>query len=339
MAQTQTAKKPVAKAPPIAGRKDTPQGKPEVAAAKAGVHTSLVAIKKSALSIDVGPAVIAELSKTNAQEQEMHRLGEEIKAKRYDLLAKTTQAIVKAAKADDTIDLSAPFSGDPKKMNALNDRLGLALGFREIVKTEADKNGIQWEKIVAAKAVAKYFPMAGEDKETAEYKKKDTLRGNFLSMLKKCAQAAAAIIERDIVTKYDAKQGTLVISGPEVKKAFGQDNIALDEKKTRGEGDNKVELNQKPSFAALAVMGAEDHGAPTSAGAGNHRTTQISTAGAGAAGTAAKAAATMTADKAIIAIAKTFVATIERFKDKLTPEVTTALESVKNAVEVKLANG
>lgn len=338
MAQTQTAKKPVAKAPPIAGRKDTPQGKPEVAAAKAGVHTSLVAIKKSALSIDVGPAVIAELSKTNAQEQEMHRLGEEIKAKRYDLLAKTTQAIVKAAKADDTIDLSAPFTGDPKKMNALNDRLGLALGFREIVKTEADKNGIQWEKIVAAKAVAKYFPMAGEDKESAEYKKKDTLRGNFLSMLKKCAQAAAAIVERDIVSKYDAKQGTLVISGPEVKKAFGQDNIALDEKKTRGEGDNKVELNQKPSFTALAAMGAEDNGAAVVRG-NTSRQAVIGTAGAGAAGTAARAAATMTADKAIIAIAKTFVATIERFKDKLTPEVTTALESVKNAVEVKLANG
>lgn len=315
----------------------TPKGKPEVAAAAAGSQ-SIVQLKKSALSLDIGPMVIMGLAKANEEEAKLNQLAENIKNKRYDLLAQTTQAIVKAGKADQSIDLSAVFSGDPKRMASLNDQLGLALGFREIVVTAEDKNGISWEKVTTAKVVAKYFPMAGEDVKSDEYKKKNTLRTNFLHLLKKCAGAAMTIIEKDIVSKYDAKQGTLVISGPAVKKHFGHDNIPLDEKKIRGEGDSSIELNEKPSFTAVAAMGAAEAGG--SAGTVGRRGVQSEAAKATAAAAAATGATTRTTpDQAIVSICKALITAIEKFPGKLSSAVKDNLEAVNNAIDVKLANG
>lgn len=334
MAQSQVNATGRNKTPP--SRQSAPKGKPEVAAEKAG-QTAIIQLKKAALSVDVGPMVIASLDAVNKQEAAANQALEEVKGKRYDLLAKTTQAIVKAAKGDSSIDLGAVFSGDPKQMGALNDKLGLALGFREIITTEKDKNGVAWQKVVTAKAVSKYFPIAGEDKNTPEYKRKDTLRGNFLHMLKKCAQGAAAIIEKGINTKYDPKQATLVISGPAVVKQFGQDNIALDEKKTRGEGDGKVELNEKPSFTALAAMGAEGYGAEVTRG-NTSRSAKIGTTGGAAVAGATPRGVNLTMGQAIVQIAKSLVGAVEKYTEKMTPEVKTALQSAQSAIEVKLSN-
>ncbi|HEY6020873.1 MAG TPA: hypothetical protein VIY48_13530 [Candidatus Paceibacterota bacterium] len=254
MAKTATAAKPVEatlenKTSPTTGKKlEEPKRK-----------NVIVTVKAGAISKDVGPAVLAGLDKSYKDEAKANQLIEEVKSKRYDLLSSMTLAIVKAAKADDTINLDASFSGEAKKMNVLNDQLGLALGFREVVKGK-DSAGNEVAKITYAKEVTKYFPTAKDDKKAPETIRKATLRSNFLHMLKKCAQAAAAIVEKDLTVTQDKASGTLQISGPAVTKAFGSDTVLLNEKQTVGEGENSVKLKEKPSFTALAKMGAEAAG-------------------------------------------------------------------------------
>lgn len=327
MATLQAGTKSVRKGAPPVAAKATPKGKPEQAAAKAG--SAIVMVKKSALSVDVGPKVLATMAKITDVETDIQNLGEELKAKRYDMLAQLTAAIVKAAKADDSIDLSATFDGDSKRMTSLNDRLGIALGFREIVQTSADKNGIVYDKVVTSQSCAKWLPLGGEtpqEKETDEYKRKEARRGNFMTQVKKCAQAAATIIDKAMNAKYDQKNGTLLVSGPAIKKQFGQDSVLLNEKKTVGEGNDKVELNEKPSFAALAKMGAVAAGAavlPKAAGTPGTRTATI------------VPAAKM--DQAVLSIAKSLTLALEKHPGKASDVLKNALDAVTNAIELKLS--
>lgn len=223
------------------------------------VQREMVTVKSGALSVDIGPMVIAGLAKSWDVEQKANAMLMEVESKRYDLLSQTTAAIVKAVKADDSIDLSVAFKGDPKLMNVLNDQLGIALGFREIT-VGVDAGGNEIKRVATAKAVAKYFPGPKDDKNSQEYKRKSTLRSNFLHMVKKCAMAASGLIESDTQFVQDKESGTLQISGPAVKKAFGQETVLLNEKQVVGEGENSVKLAQKPSFTAVAKMGAEAAG-------------------------------------------------------------------------------
>ena len=223
---------------------------------------AIVSVKASALSVDVGPAVIAGLASTFKEEEKMLELQRGIESKRYDLLAQTTQAILKAATADESIDLSVAFAGDSKKMKILNDQLGLALGFREVTVLPATKEGgPEVKRITWAKAVHKFFPTAKDtNKDSAEYKRKDTLRSNFLHMVKKCAQAANGIMVSDAKVAVDKESGTLQLSGPAIQEKFGQETIILNEKQVIGEGENKVKLAAKPSYTAVAALGAEAAG-------------------------------------------------------------------------------
>lgn len=216
-------------------------------------------IKSGALSVDVGPMVLAGLSKSYEDENKAKALLSAVETKRFDLLAVMTQAIVKAAKADGSIDLSATFANDAKKMNVLNDQLGLALGFREVTVTK-DAGGKEHKRIGYAKTVLKYFPGPKDKEDQGEYQRKSTLRSNFLHMLKKCAQASSAIVENDIVVKKDEKSGTLMVSGPKIQQQFGQDSVLLNDKLNIGEGESKITLKEKPSFTAMAKMGAAASG-------------------------------------------------------------------------------
>jgi hypothetical protein len=200
------------------------------------------------------------MSKAYDIEQKANAMLGEVESKRYDLMAQLTQAIVKAAKADDSIDLSATLSGDPKKMNKLNDQLGLALGFREVTVLPATDKVAEIRRIGPAKAVAKYFPGPKDDKNGPDYARKNTLRSNFLHQVKKCAMAANGLIVTNTSFVKDEASGTLQITGPAVEKAFGQKSVLLNEKQTMGEGDAKVTLSQKPSFTAVAKLGAEAAG-------------------------------------------------------------------------------
>lgn len=233
--------------------------KPDAKAAPSNVK-DVVTIKSGALSVDVGPLVIAGMSKAYEIEQKANVMLGEVESKRYDLMAQLTAAIVKAAKADDSIDLSATLSGDPKKMNKLNDQLGLALGFREVTVLPATDTVAEIRRIGPAKAVLKYFPGPKDDKKSPEYARKNTIRSNFLHQVKKCAMAANGLIVTNTTFVKDEKSGTLQITGPAVKKAFGSDTVLLNEKQTMGEGETAVKLTQKPSFTAVAKLGAEAEG-------------------------------------------------------------------------------
>lgn len=243
--------------------KATKGAKPEgVKAEEKAPAREVVSIKSGALSVDVGPNVLAGLAKAYDSELKANAIMMEVESKRYDLLAQLTAAIVKAAKADETIDLSVAFSTDNKKaLNVLNDQIGLALGYREKVMT-TDAGGNEIPRIQIAKAAAKFLASDPKlDKESPQAKRLNTLRTNFAHTVKKCIMAASGIIEKDITFKPDAS-GTLQISGPEVKKAFGVESVLLNEKQMLpSEGDAEpVKLAQKPSFTALARMGAEAAG-------------------------------------------------------------------------------
>lgn len=234
------------------------KGKPLGEKRKEPATAIIPVIKKGALSVDVGPMVIAGLARVRQDEEKANEVLRSVDSKRYDLLATLTAGIVKAAKADQSIDLASAFkegADGAKAATLLNDQLGIALGFRHVV-TVGDKQRVDY----TAK-VAEYFPNKTLGTESEEYKKRSTFRSNFLHTLKKCVMAACGLVERKIDMKYDKKAGTLAISGPEVKAQFGQATVLLNEKQKVTDGKGKeTTLKEKPSFTAIAAKAAVAHG-------------------------------------------------------------------------------
>jgi hypothetical protein len=241
---------------PVAAKPMAQPSRPKARRKKAKAFVPAPVINAKALSVDVGPRVIAGFMENASKEAEANKLLSGIASKRYDLLQQLTMGVYKAAKADKSINLAAYFSGDNKLVNAENDKLGIALGFRKVVTAgEGDKAR---ERVVLHPDVAKLFPGA-EVKDTPEYKRRATVISNFLHSLKKCAQAAEGIIQKDIKATIDKSSGTLKLSGPEIKTTFGEDSVLLNEKQTLGEGDKKKKLLAKPSYTAIADIGARAH--------------------------------------------------------------------------------
>src|SRR6185295_5092592 len=110
-------------------------------------------IKKGAMSVDVGPAVIAGLAATMRAEQEASEVLKQVGAKRYDLMGQLTLGILKAAQHDNAIDLTVAFAKDAKQQGYLNDQLGIALGFKSVhvlnAGQKAEKKTVGWAKEVA----------------------------------------------------------------------------------------------------------------------------------------------------------------------------------------------
>lgn len=337
MADTQTAAR---KGKPVT-TKAAPKGKAEVAAT---VGQGSIQIKRAACSLDLGPSIIAAWAGDEARKAEItNELSILTTTRRWDLIAQLTAGIVKAARNDESIDLSLAFTGDTKKQTQLNNLIGIALGFRTVVTSAPDKNGISYDTVVNHPAVKDFFTMPGEtEQNTPNFVQKKNFGKNFASALKKCAGSAQAIIDRKIEAEYDKKLGTLVISGPEVKKRFGQETVVLNGSKTVGEGATKVELNEKPSFQALSVWGGETVGAaavPSAPGTAGSRGTKPGTIGGGAAAAADKATKTLKPDAAMIYLCDTLVKAIEKYEGEITAEVMTAFDSVTNAIDVKLDAG
>jgi hypothetical protein len=215
-------------------------------------------IKSTAMSKDSGPMVIRGLSEAKAIEEQANAALMQVDKKRYDLLSHLTLGIIKAAKADGSIDLAKAF-GDGKDMGVLNDQLGIALGFRDVVTINAGTPQ-EAQRVAWSKDVAPMVTSTKEEKDTPEGKRRSTVRSNFLHSLKKCAQTACGIIENKITAKMDKQEGTLLLSGPAVKAQFGQPSVHLNEKQTVGDGDHEVKLTEKPSFVAIAAKAGEKHG-------------------------------------------------------------------------------
>lgn len=275
-------------------------------------ETALITVSSGAMSKDVGPVVIASLAQTYAQEQKAHDMLQGVQAKRYDLLANTTSAIVKAAINDENVDLSKAFDPDKKTAQALNEQLQIALGVKEYQDVKGKK------RLVYTKEVSKFFPTAKDKKDDPKTQQKATLRSNFIHLLKKCSQAATAIVDNKIDHSIDKESGTLLLSGSTVQKVFGADEVLLNEKQTisfNGDGSKEpVQLKERPSFQALANIAAQDHGAVLKKRADGRTGPAVDS------------------ETAIVSLSATMVKAIGKMS-KPTDAQRKALESVRSAIE------
>jgi hypothetical protein len=278
-------------------------------------------IKAGAMSKDVGPIVIAGLAQAYADETKGRELITGAQSKTYNLLAQLTQAIVKAAKADTSIKLSVASGTDAKAQGLLNDQIGIALGFRDVITVgSGDKTK---QRVTYAKSVAQFFPMPNEDKQSDAYKRKTTMRSNFLHMVKKCELAADAIIQQDMDVKMDKASGSLMLSGPAVKKQFGQASVVLNEKQTVTDSKgNETKLNERPSFTALAAKAKESHGGTIHRGSNTRgdAATQLSNPG-----------------QALNALCKSVIEMLARVKNP-GPAQITSVKQVESAIDTWLTN-
>jgi len=244
--------KPVVKQPvvPKAKAKGTDESE------STGTALAVPKINAKAMSKDIGVALIRELAATDADTEKGKAMLAAAATKRYDLQSKLTMAIVKAASNESSIDLSHAFSDDKKAQGLLNNQLGIALGYREVATLPNGKATVQY-----VKDVYPYFPAPGEDRDTVEYKKKQTTRSGFLHRLKQCCMVANGIIADDTKAEIDKASGVLRLTGPAVKKQFGTSSVLLNEKQTvKDSKGTETKLTEKPSFTAIAARAAEAHG-------------------------------------------------------------------------------
>ena len=284
------------------------------AKASAKTEQALITVEANAMSRDVGPVVVATLADTYAKENKAQGMLQEVRTKRYDLLSNTTKAIVKAAINDTSVDLSKAFDPDKKTAQALNEQLQIALGIREY-QTVGDK-----KRLVYTKDVQRFFPQPKDKKDDPKTQQKATLRSNFIHLLKKCSQAACAIVDNKIEHDLDKDSGTLLISGAFVEKKFGQADVLLDERQTipfdNGNGGTTIQLKERPSFTALANIAAQDHGAVL-----KKKPEPKSKA--------------VDPDTAVTSLCATLVKAINKL-DKVTETQRKALESVRSALDTLL---
>jgi len=222
-----------------------------------GTALTIPKISAKAMSKDVGIALIRDLAATDSDMEKGKQMLAAAATKRYDLQSRLTLVIVKAAVNETSINLSHAFSDDKKAQGLLNNQLGVALGYREIAMLPNGKATVQY-----VKDVYPYFPAPGEDRDTVEYKKKQTTRTSFLHRLKQCCMVANGIIADKTKAEIDKESGVLRLTGPAVKKQFGASSVLLNEKQTVKDGKSKTEtkLTEKPSFTAIAARAAEAHG-------------------------------------------------------------------------------
>jgi hypothetical protein len=239
-------------------------------AAKAAASTKPMAkdtkavgfVLANAISADVGEKALANLKGAMETDAEISDLTFQSDKKKYLTLALMTDAFVKAAKADKRIDLGDVLK-DGKTWGVLREKLEVVMGVRIINRSEDGA-----EKITLAPWTKPYLVQTGENKSNCEtYQDKDTFRSNFQRQVKNAAGAAHAIVEKGIVAKLDEKIGTLLLSGPAIKKHFGNvEEVALNERKNVDINGKNVTLNNKPSFKEIGNI-AKGTGVGTGAGA------------------------------------------------------------------------
>jgi hypothetical protein len=286
-------------------------------------------VRREGMSLSVGPAAIKQLAASFDDEDKARQLQASVESKRYDVMASLTAGVLKLLQADDGVDINAVFlpSDDPdakKRMQTLNDQIGIALGVKRVLKA-SEATG-KFDRVVYAEEVSKYFPQVGEDKDSEAYKRKNTLRTNFLHTLKKCAMAAAHMKDRKIKAEMDKKAGTLRLTGPAVKEQFGAPSVLLNEKKTQQDpknAKNAIELKERPSFTAIAAKAAEAHGKVI------NRTSNTR----GGAARAVQGLQPGNLEGSFVSIADTFIEALTKLPKKLTEKMAEKIEAVQSACE------
>jgi hypothetical protein len=318
-AKTVAATAPVQQVKSGNGTPAAVKAKPAKAAAPA--QELIPVLKSTALSLDVGPVVAKQFASAMADERQAKELAASTAVKRRDGLVITTQAIVKAAKAQKDFDLEDILSKSEQEKDACLARIWLALGFKHVI--QVGEEGAQKPKMVWVPDVAQYVAPNKKTDGDSVVKQKNSVRSNMSTLVKKCAVAALQIVEKGIETKV--VDGMLQISGPAVREQFGQTSVLLNENQTVQVKDKKgvatgetVKLKEKPSFQAIATRAAEAHGTVMASRVDSRKEIVADP------------------EKEIVAMSKRYVTILEAIKKlnkELTAEVKAALESAYNAID------
>jgi hypothetical protein len=207
-------------------------------------------VASSALSLDVGEKAVKAFKGVDTALNTAKDNIERAERGKRETLKDLTQAFTKAALNDKRIVLADQYSDEKKVIEAMNERLRVAIGIKVVQRGEDGT-----EKIVLAPWTADLFPQPGEDRKSDAWQAKETFRGNFGAIFKKAVLAAEAIISTGMKVR-EAKDGTLMISGPKIKEHFKVDEVALNEKRKIKEGDVVKELPKTPSYTEIGRIGA-----------------------------------------------------------------------------------
>ena len=213
-------------------------------------------VAPGALSLEVGRKAMEDFGEAKIADEQIKELNSENVRRKGQTLKDLTMAFVKAANNDKTIILGDVNSDKKDDAGRLRSKLEVAVGIKVATKNEDGT-----DKLTLADWTKAILPQPGMDKESEEWRKKETFRTNFATVFKKAMMAAHAVVLKGITIKEDKERGVLLISGKAVKERFNYDgDIALDEKKEFKEGDRKIALAKTPSFTELARISAESAG-------------------------------------------------------------------------------
>src|SRR5258705_1611475 len=279
-------------------------------------------LKPGAMSVDVGPVVLAAIGAFTRAEREIGELRRSAEQKQYEALARMTAGIVKAAKADNSIRLEQVFTGDKASKARMNNQIYLALGLKQVYtvgKEGAQKQKFDWTPEAAT------LVKPNKDDPTDVTNQKGTIRTNLAHMLTKCTQTAVGIVDEGLTIATDKVSGSLMLTGPTMQKHFGEASVVLNEKQTvqikdkKGNVTGEKKLLAKPSFTEIAKRAAEAHGKVHAARVDS------------------RVGATVDPNKHLVDLAGMLLKAVQKLTDPIATSVKTALESVMNAIDEKLA--
>lgn len=279
-------------------------------------------IASKALSLDAGPAFVRSLAKSTQDIEQGTALKAAGENQKAAAISNLVLSVVKAAKADPSIDLTKRGSDDPKAIEFLNLQVQLATGIRTVEMVPDKKTGEDRPVVRWAPSVADHFPDTSKHSaDSPEGIARNTFRSNFLHSLKQALYGALVIYSKSMKASLE-KNGLLRIEGPEVKKIFGEASVVLDERQNidklnkKGEVVGKTELKVKPSFATMATKGAESVGKTVQRG--NTSRSRLSM---------------MTADKAIVEGCNILVNALASFKGTVTDDMRKAMTACHSALD------
>lgn len=260
-------------------------------------------IKSGALSVDVGPIVLETLTRESKEEEKHRSALMAVEQRTNAALSMLTNATIKAAMADPSIDLNSGFrKGTP--YNKLSTQIQVALGIKEFFELKSGSQGIRYTA-----AAKKFFPAPTDKKNSPEYRRKATFASNFAHSLKKCIGAAAGALDLNAKPVIDAETQTLRISGPGVKEHFGTETVTLDGKNREG-----MTKGMKGSFTELQRVAAAKRDVAVTTRK-DSRTEVVTT------------------EAALVNLCKSLTDALAKISGTPSEKVVAALESVQNAVE------
>lgn len=255
------------KAQTVAAKAATQTISSPIAAAPTSTAVSVPQVKAGALSLDLGPMIAKAITQFVEGDIEL-KAQRSLQAERdYTLSSMITEACVKMARADQSIDFTVMLGKEQEKKVAHNKKVYYALGLKDIVmrgKEGKQEAVFDWNPKTE---VGKYLGV--NEKDPPEVKeKKEQYRANLTTLLTKCQKAALWLLEaKGVEFKHDQESGTLMLTGPGVQGIYGAPVVLVNQKAEQPLRDaqgkdmgSTVNLKAKPSFTDMARRAAESHG-------------------------------------------------------------------------------